>query len=131
MFKIVITSLTPVRVDMWNLHYFYVNTVIATLVATAKSECYLSILGKVKTYPRNQDQPNALFVSALIMILWLKFYFSASIKSRNLQVRNVRREFLYEVTPWHRVLEKLVGPCLVKKILAFCGTQRFIALLDI
>lgn len=47
---------------MLNVHYLYVNTVLATLVATAESECYLSILRKVKTYLRKQDLPNALFV---------------------------------------------------------------------
>jgi hypothetical protein len=30
-FKIVVTSLTPVRIDMLNVHYFYVNTVFAKL----------------------------------------------------------------------------------------------------
>jgi len=68
---------------MLNIHYLYVNTVLATLVATEESECYLSILRKVKTYLRKQDQPNALFVSALVMTLWLKFFISASMKSRN------------------------------------------------
>ena len=30
-FKIVVTSLTPVRIDMLNVHYFYVNTALAKL----------------------------------------------------------------------------------------------------
>lgn len=83
-FKIVITSLIPVRIDMLNIHYFYVNTILATSVPTAESECYLSILRKIKTYLRKQDQPIALFVSALIMALQLKFFISPSLKSRNL-----------------------------------------------
>ena len=58
-FKIVITSLTPVRIDMLNVHCVYVNAVLATLVVTAESECYLSILRKVKPYLRKQDQLNA------------------------------------------------------------------------
>lgn len=61
-FKIVITALTTVRIDMLNVHYFYVNTVLATFVATADSECYLNILRKVKTYLRKQDQLNGLFL---------------------------------------------------------------------
>lgn len=77
-FKIVITSLTPVRINMLNIRYFYVNTVLATLVGTVELECDLCILRKVKTFLKKQDQLNALFVSAPVMTLWLKFFTSAA-----------------------------------------------------
>jgi hypothetical protein len=49
--------------------------------------------------------------------------------SRQLQCRQgTRRTYLltYLLTPWSRVLEKLSGPHLVKKFLAFYGTRMFI-----